>query len=836
MPFDPKSYEKYEYYTVTQLEEGFIHVQYTNPKTLNAFTDQNWKDYGEIFTRLDKEEDVILIVFSSGVSKAFSSGLNLKTAMEAMSNFGEASEEERIAHLHKHIVDFQNAISVPARISTPTIGVLNGINYGLALDISSAFSIRIAVEGARFSIAEVNIGIAADIGSLQRLPALVNNKSRLMQHALLGDIFDDREALELGYVSIIHPSVEHGIEQAKEWAEKILQTPQWAIKGTKKHIQDMLNGQNMEKGLKDIAHYNSVYISGSKLKLLVRPYTSCSIPTGNILARSFSEDSDIRLREREGEGEGEHQQQQFESLTVKDTLSRAPSRKLKYSYRHSSVFASTVKEFHGSQIKTELVKSLDQSEFTKLATVLEAWSYNDVNAMITTLGRETISEYISLIIGQNRGQVRRHDIYNSEHLTGHRLITSDFENLMELELIYFKPDLASKWFRSFRNEHGINWKKAMTPKLWTLAFRVDGFGENRLWTIPRSELSSYFKKPAKSNFIGLNRKPKLMLQDVVDDLSEFDLDFHSAALQHMAYAGQMSSFKEYIKSVWGIGPNGDLVSDKVDVMSHLYPNDKLLIDIFVSLSFCGEFYTGIKYINGFQTAYDQMESKTGSKAFWEQVFKWADISTRYENDIALNYFLRKSNCSKEMSLEDAKQDVNFDYEGFLQFLEKLKNERINTCEQIWKGVHDQKTSPVPFSNSIYKTYLDILKENPDENKLYEYMTCLLKEFHRYHTDDQDSFTRRSGMGFHRENSKSESVWILYLEAMKMLIDLKGFSPSLWQVSVLIDKWSIDKKMKKELSQWVQKDRMKRYKEELEIQREKFMANLAKDDESLLELM
>ncbi|CAK9438981.1 uncharacterized protein LODBEIA_P32050 [Lodderomyces beijingensis] len=267
MPFDPESYKKYEFYSVTQIEPGFVHVQYTNPKTLNAFTDQNWQDYGEIFTRLDQEEDVTLIVVSSGVPKSFSSGLNLKAAMSTLGGDAGLSEEERVARLHKHIVDFQNAISVPARITTPTIGILNGINYGLALDMSSAYTIRIAIEGARFSIAEVNIGIAADIGSLQRLPALINNKSRLMQHALLGDVFGAQEALELGYVSIIHPSVEHGIEQAREWGEKIVQTPQWAIKGTKKHIQDILNGQSVEQGLVDIAKYNSVHITGSKLKL-----------------------------------------------------------------------------------------------------------------------------------------------------------------------------------------------------------------------------------------------------------------------------------------------------------------------------------------------------------------------------------------------------------------------------------------------------------------------------------------------------------------------------------------------------------------------------------------
>ncbi|KAI5961580.1 uncharacterized protein KGF55_003897 [Candida pseudojiufengensis] len=267
MPFDAKSYEKYEFYSVTEIEEGFIHVQYNNPKTLNAFTDRNWLDYGEIFTRLDQEDNVTLILVSSGVPKSFSSGLNLKAATAMMSKNADKPEKEQVAELHKHIRDFQYNISAPARISTPTIGILNGINYGLALDMSSCYSIRIAVEGARFSIAEVNIGIAADIGSLQRLPRLINNKSKLMEHALLGDVWGPQEALDLGFVSTVVKSIDEGIELAKDIGERIVSTPAWAIKGTKKHIQDILNGTTHEQGLKDIAEYNSVNITRSKMKL-----------------------------------------------------------------------------------------------------------------------------------------------------------------------------------------------------------------------------------------------------------------------------------------------------------------------------------------------------------------------------------------------------------------------------------------------------------------------------------------------------------------------------------------------------------------------------------------
>lgn len=265
MSFKPDSY-KYEFFTVSEIEQGFAHVQYTNPKTLNAFSEQNWKDYGEIFRRLDAEKEIQLILFSSGVPRSFSSGLNLKTATNLFKS-EITSQEAAIADLHKHIREFQYDIGTPAKISTPTIAILNGLNLGLALDIAAAFTIRIAVEGAQFSIAEVNIGITADIGSLQRLPALINNKSLLFQHALLGDKWGPDEAVKLGFVSTVVPTVEEGIEYAKILGEKICGTPAWAIKGTKKHIQDIIDGTSVDQGLIDVAKWNAKNITLSRGKL-----------------------------------------------------------------------------------------------------------------------------------------------------------------------------------------------------------------------------------------------------------------------------------------------------------------------------------------------------------------------------------------------------------------------------------------------------------------------------------------------------------------------------------------------------------------------------------------
>lgn len=577
----------------------------------------------------------------------------------------------------------------------------------------------------------------------------------------------------------------------------------------------------------------------------------------------------------------------------KTAHSKIPSKSLTESYELGSVFASNVQQTRESQIKNELIILSEQKNYKKLVNVLETWSMHDIDGMVKTLGRELIAHYLNLIIKENRKryvdkfslspiqkskklmkivqkltdsrdviiedhlteEIRNvyrnmiytsrnehfynkdkwHDIYSGSNLTGYKLTPSDFENLMQLELGNYKLDLASRWFHIFRKQHGDQWRQQMTPRLWTLAFKIDGMGDNKLWIIKGTELSSHHKNPLRSRF-----KPgmKMDLMDVQYDLHDLDLEFHAAVIQSLAHAGRLDDLKSYVLKIWGLDRNGNSNSStaKISRESHLYPNADLLTALFVSLAYNGEFFSGIKYINAFQLVYDQIDSINGNnKAFWEQVFKWANISTMFEESQALKYFLTKSNYSRgtNVDLKDAQNDASFDYEGYLQFIESLKSERVKTFDQLWRIVQNEEEL-LPFSNTIYKTYLDVLKEELVEQKLFEYLSCLLKEYMRYNIRP-DSFTKRSELGFYPTNEKSMSIKVLYTEAMKSLIDIKGTTTHLGQIQPLIEKWSIDESMKKELLAWAV-GKMTTYRKDLEAKREEFMNNLIQDDESLLELM
>ena len=162
-------------------------------------------------------------------------------------------------------------------------------------------------------------------------------------------------------------------------------------------------------------------------------------------------------------------------------------------------------------------------------------------------------------------------------------------------------------------------------------------------------------------------------------------------------------------------------------------------------------------------------------------------------------------------------------------MEKLKTERRNVFGQIWKIVDNE--NEIAYSNYIYKTYLNYLKEEIEENveqSYFNYLSSLLKQYHFYYTD-LASFTRKSELGFTPTPKYDEFIRVLYNEAIRALIDYKGMNLLIGQIEPLIEKWSIDEEMKQELHEWVNEERMIIYKENLETKRAEYMNNLMEQD-------
>lgn len=126
-------------------------------------------------------------------------------------------------------------------MKTAVICVLHGISIGLAIDLSTCADVRICAADTRLAVKEVDIGLAADIGTLSRLPRCVGSFSWVKDVCLSARYFDAREALAVGFVSQVHETKAAALAAGLAMATLLASKSPVAVQGTKEllnHARD----------------------------------------------------------------------------------------------------------------------------------------------------------------------------------------------------------------------------------------------------------------------------------------------------------------------------------------------------------------------------------------------------------------------------------------------------------------------------------------------------------------------------------------------------------------------------------------------------------------------
>jgi len=142
---------------------------------------------------------------------------------------------------------------------------LHGIAYGLAIDISTACDIRLCTRDVRFSVKEVDIGVAADIGTLTRLPKVVGNHSWVKEVCYTARDFGADEAWRVGFVSDVAESKEEGMKMALDMCKTIAEKSPVAVMGTKE-ILNYSKDHSTEDGLRYTAIWNAGMLQTADIK------------------------------------------------------------------------------------------------------------------------------------------------------------------------------------------------------------------------------------------------------------------------------------------------------------------------------------------------------------------------------------------------------------------------------------------------------------------------------------------------------------------------------------------------------------------------------------------
>jgi enoyl-CoA hydratase len=161
------------------------------------------------------------------------------------------------------IIRLQASVTAVADCPVPVIAAVHGWCIGGGVDLIAACDIRLASAEAQFSVREAKIAIVADIGSLQRLPAIIG-KGHVAELAYTGtDISADRAAA-IGLVNHVSPDADAVLVDARAMAAEIAANSPLAVQGTKA-VLVAGEDQTVAEGLDYVATWNAAFLSSDDL-------------------------------------------------------------------------------------------------------------------------------------------------------------------------------------------------------------------------------------------------------------------------------------------------------------------------------------------------------------------------------------------------------------------------------------------------------------------------------------------------------------------------------------------------------------------------------------------
>ncbi len=214
------------------IDQHIAHLVLNRPDRLNALDMTVWRELDEVLQQLHQANQARVLVISS-TGKHFSAGMSLEAFGESVS-MDDQSAEGRAA-IFDMLSGLQATFTRLETLRIPVIVAIQGGCIGGAVDMVTAACLRYASADAFFCIQELNIGMVADVGTLQRLPKLMP-MAVVKELAYTGRRLSADKALQYGLVNEVLPDAAAALATAMKTAAEIASKPPVAIWGTKQAL------------------------------------------------------------------------------------------------------------------------------------------------------------------------------------------------------------------------------------------------------------------------------------------------------------------------------------------------------------------------------------------------------------------------------------------------------------------------------------------------------------------------------------------------------------------------------------------------------------------------
>ncbi len=236
-----------------KVDNYVAHLTFNRPEKANSLDKRSWEEMKDAFDHLS-EDPKVRVVILSGNGNHFCAGMDLETLM-SQQRPGEKCEARRRKFLKKFIVKIQDCITSIEKCKKPVLASIHGGCIGGGINIAATCDIRYCSEDAYFTIKEIDLGIVADIGVLQRMPYIVH-PGIMAELAYTGRKVSGSEAKEIGLVNQCFSDKDTMITGVNGIASMIASKSPLVVQGVKENLL-YSRDHTVDDSLNYIANYNA---------------------------------------------------------------------------------------------------------------------------------------------------------------------------------------------------------------------------------------------------------------------------------------------------------------------------------------------------------------------------------------------------------------------------------------------------------------------------------------------------------------------------------------------------------------------------------------------------
>lgn len=252
----------YETLSVT-LENHIATVRLNRPEKANAMNATMWQEIRKAFQWVDETPEARVAILE-GEGRLFTAGIDLQMMMGLGPQIQNECDGRTREALRRVILDLQDTLTSLERCRKPVLAAIHGACVGGGIDLITCADMRYCSVDAYFTIKEIDIGMTADVGTLQRLPKLIG-EGMARELAYTGRKFSAEEAREMRLVNRVFESREALHAGVLEIATGIAAKSPLSIRGTKEMIT-YARDHSVADGLNYIATWNAAMLMSNDLQ------------------------------------------------------------------------------------------------------------------------------------------------------------------------------------------------------------------------------------------------------------------------------------------------------------------------------------------------------------------------------------------------------------------------------------------------------------------------------------------------------------------------------------------------------------------------------------------